>query len=63
MDASPSPIDVLTRTIDRLLVSRGTDPHLVTLEDKILLAVQYVETGAQPGDNCCCQTRNRPNVL
>jgi hypothetical protein len=43
----PSPLLVLLQTIDRVLAGHGTDPTGVTEEDKILLAAQYVESGAR----------------
>lgn len=44
MDDSPS-MRALLGTIDRVLSDQGVDAAVVTEEDKILLAIQYVETG------------------
>ncbi len=44
MDDSPT-MRALLGTIDRVLSDQGVDADVVTDEDKILLAIQYVETG------------------
>lgn len=42
----PAPLAALLQTVDRVLADQGTNPAIVTDEDKILLAAQYVESGA-----------------
>jgi hypothetical protein len=39
-----SPLRALLGTVDRTLVDQGVDPTVVTEDDKILIATQYVET-------------------
>jgi len=40
-----SPMRALIGTVDRVLSEQGVDASVVTDDDKILLAIQYVETG------------------
>lgn len=44
VDDSPAML-ALIGTIDRVLSDQGVDADVVTEEDKLLLAIQYVETG------------------
>lgn len=44
MDDSPV-MRALLGTIDRVLIDQGVDASVVTEEDKLLLAIQYVEAG------------------
>lgn len=43
MDSSP--MRALVGSVDRLLEEQGVDASVVTEDDKLLLAAQYVETG------------------
>lgn len=45
MDDSPI-MRALLGTIDRVLIEQGVDANVVTEDDKLLIAVQYVECGA-----------------
>lgn len=44
-----SPLQVLMATIDAILRRGGTDPATYTTDDKLLLAVQYVEVASVLG--------------
>lgn len=43
MDTVTTPLEALLATVDAVLRNTGTDPATVTADDKILLAVQYIE--------------------
>lgn len=45
MDDS-SPMLALIGTVDRTLTDQGVDPSVVTEDDKLLIAAQYVEIAA-----------------
>jgi hypothetical protein len=41
-----APLRALLGAVDHMLTDQGVNPAIVTDEDKILLAAQYVETAA-----------------
>lgn len=45
MDNSPL-FDALLKTVDRLLISQGTDPEIMTEQDKIFIAIEWIEVDA-----------------
>lgn len=57
-------LDVLLKTVDRLLIAQGADPGAVPDTDKIFIATEYVEVVAMsltpPEETCDPVPRPEP---